>query len=393
MPYRGTVGENPEALSRTLSYFFFAVFFFAAFFFLATFLLATFFFATFFFAAFFFAFFFAGAFFTVFFLAAVFFFAAVFFLAGLFAAFFLTAFLAAVFFVAIVWCAPVMLGRYRTAGIIFPRAQIKLSFKLFERKFRTDDLIRVPFRTSGFVCAFSARLDYMFALKDSNLFLRAFIVLSLIGFGFYIAFERGLVQLALVSDKSYISYLIFGIYLVASVHWLYLTRVLSVERARFTEVETALAGGVAISEVRSRAAAGLIEEFLGNLERKPAAANAGVLVEAFGDEIANRHAFGYFVSDVLLRLGLLGTIVGFIFMLLPIADMEGFDAGMMQQLLTSMSGGMAVALYTTLAGLVTSTLLKLQYHIVDASAAALVTRLAVLVDVYMAEGASAPASG
>ena len=57
-----------------------------------------------------------------------------------------------------------------------------------------------------------------------------------------------------------------------------------------------------------------------------------MLVEAFGDEIANRHALGYFTSDVLLRLGLLGTIVGFIFMLLPIADMDGFDAGMMQQL-------------------------------------------------------------
>lgn len=224
----------------------------------------------------------------------------------------------------------------------------------------------------------------MLALKDSNLFLRAFIVLSLIGFGFFIAIERGLVQLALDADKSYISYLILGIYLVASAHWLYLTRVLSMERAVFAEVEAALAGGVAVAEVRSRAGEGLLSEFLGNLERKPAFADADVLVTAFGDEIANRHALGYFASDVLLRLGLLGTIVGFIFMLLPIADMDGFDAGMMQQLLTSMSGGMAVALYTTLAGLVTSTLLKLQYHIVDASAAALVTRLAVLMDVYLA---------
>ena len=85
--------------------------------------------------------------------------------------------------------------------------------------------------------------------------------------------------------------------------------------------------------------------------------------------------------NLLLRLGLLGTIVGFILMLLPIAEMEGFDAGMMRELLSSMSGGMAVALYTTLAGLVTSTLLKLQYHVLDSSAADLVTRLAVLVDV------------
>ena len=37
----------------------------------------------------------------------------------------------------------------------------------------------------------------------------------------------------------------------------------------------------------------------------------------------------------------------------------------------------------TLAGLVTSTLLKLQYHVLDASAAQLVTRLSVLVDVRL----------
>ncbi|MGE0623517.1 MAG: MotA/TolQ/ExbB proton channel family protein [Pseudomonadales bacterium] len=225
----------------------------------------------------------------------------------------------------------------------------------------------------------------MSALTDSNLFLRAFIVLSLIGFGFFIAFDRGLVQLALDADKSYISYLIFAIYLIASVHWLYLSRVLATERNRFAAMEAMLADGASLADLQPGATGGRLGEFLGNLQRKRSAGDADVLVTAFGDEIANRHALGYFTSDVLLRLGLLGTIVGFIFMLLPIADMDGFDASMMQQLLTSMSGGMAVALYTTLAGLVTSTLLKLQYHLVDSSAVALVTRLAVLVDTYLVE--------
>ena len=61
-------------------------------------------------------------------------------------------------------------------------------------------------------------------------------------------------------------------------------------------------------------------------------------------------------------------------------EIEDFDPSMMQQLLSAMSGGMAVALYTTIAGLVPSTLLKLQYHVVDTSAADLVTRLQVFVD-------------
>jgi len=219
----------------------------------------------------------------------------------------------------------------------------------------------------------------MFELKDANLIMRAVIVLGLIGFGFFVASEQGLVQLALDSDKSYISYVILGIYALASAHWLWLARSLTSERRRFAALETALAGNQSVEEIDG----GLLGRFLDNLNHKQGQTGADVLVEAFGDELANGHALGHFTSDVLLRLGLLGTIVGFIFMLLPIAEMNGFDASMMQQLLTAMSGGMAVALYTTLAGLITSTLLKLQYHILDASAAQLVTRLAVLADVRM----------
>ena len=42
-------------------------------------------------------------------------------------------------------------------------------------------------------------------------------------------------------------------------------------------------------------------------------------------------------------------------------QIKDFDPQIIQQLLSKMSGGMAVALYTTLTGLVTSILLKLQY--------------------------------
>ncbi|MDA0791538.1 MAG: MotA/TolQ/ExbB proton channel family protein, partial [Proteobacteria bacterium] len=89
-----------------------------------------------------------------------------------------------------------------------------------------------------------------------------------------------------------------------------------------------------------------------------------------------RHALGHFLSDVLLRLGLLGTIVGFILMLIPVAEAQQFDSAVMQRLLVAMSGGMAVALYTTLAGLIGSTLLRMQYHLLDSAVADMTTRLA-----------------
>ena len=225
----------------------------------------------------------------------------------------------------------------------------------------------------------------MTALNDANLIFRAFIVLAVIAFGIYMAADRGLVTLALTSDKSYISYVIVVLYGLASLHWLWLVHSLTQERRRFARLDAAL-GGEEIDSAEFES--GLIGEFLKHLRTRGEGGDATALLTAFGDDLANRRALGHFASDVLLKLGLLGTIVGFILMLLPVGEIGAFDPSLMQQLLGSMSSGMAVALYTTLAGLITSTLLKLQYHLLDASAAELETRLAVVTDVYLIRNAT-----
>ena len=206
---------------------------------------------------------------------------------------------------------------------------------------------------------------------DANLIFRALVIAGLIGFGFYLAADRGLVRIALDADRSYISAVILGVYALASVHWLVLAKRLSDERARFRALE----------QGRGATGGGLIGELLDNVRERESVEEPAALVAAFGDALMNRHALGHFVSDALLKLGLLGTVVGFILMLLPVSEINAFEPALMKRLLAGMSEGMAVALYTTLAGLVTSTLLKLQYHILDASAADLATRLGVLVDV------------
>lgn len=225
----------------------------------------------------------------------------------------------------------------------------------------------------------------MSRLNDTNLVVRALIILGVVAFGFYLTAERGLLSLALDSDRSYISYVILGLYILASAHWLWLSHALTEERKRFATLETELnADETDLRHLQQ----GLIGQFLRNWHAKGATGNTRALLTAFEDELLNRHALGHFASDVLLKLGLLGTIVGFILMLIPVGEIEEFDPSVLQQLLSAMSGGMAVALYTTLAGLVTSTLLKLQYHILDASAADLATRLAILGDVHLTRDAT-----
>ena len=71
---------------------------------------------------------------------------------------------------------------------------------------------------------------------------------------------------------------------------------------------------------------------------------------------------GWFVSDICLTLGMIGTVAGFIYMLSSsFANIDVSNVSSLQNVLAHMSAGMATALYTTAAGLVSSAFLKIQY--------------------------------
>ena len=181
---------------------------------------------------------------------------------------------------------------------------------------------------------------------------KSLILLTVIVFAFYLLFDLDLLQLILDSDKSRISILILFIYTAATLHWFFLAWKLDDEQK----------------------GKGKALDFI-NTSKSKTEFERQNLLSILGDELSNRHALGHMTSDILLKLGLTGTVVGFILMLLPIGDMQDFDPQKIQPLLSSMSGGMAVALYTTLSGLITSTILKFQYFILDASVSKLINKL------------------
>lgn len=210
----------------------------------------------------------------------------------------------------------------------------------------------------------------MLQQSDDNVFFSALIVLGLICFGFFILANTGLLQLALTSDRSMISWLILALYSAATLQWLL--------RARALDQELVLSRAAAGEDAHGITPTG--NSYVSLILNATASTlpERQQLIETLGDELGNKHAAGHFVADLLLKLGLTGTVIGFILMLLPIGEIEQFDPSLMQQLLAAMSGGMAVALYTTLAGLVTSTLLKMQYYLLDSALAKLINRLLLL---------------
>ena len=184
--------------------------------------------------------------------------------------------------------------------------------------------------------------------KKNYLFLESLLVISLVVFLIYLIVDLGLFSLIVESDKSKISIIILGLYLISCIHWFFVALNLDKE----------------IKSIENPDKTTLIGSFVADLT-SIGQTSVDKKITLLQDELSNKFSFGYLVVDVLLKLGLTGTVIGFILMLLPIGEIQDFDPKILQKLLSTMSGGMAVALYTTLTGLISSMLLKFQYFLLD----------------------------
>ena len=184
--------------------------------------------------------------------------------------------------------------------------------------------------------------------KKNYLFLESLLVISIVVFLIYLIVDLGLFSLIVESDKSKISIIILGLYLVSCIHWFFVALNLDKE----------------IKSIENPDKSTLIGSFLADIT-SVGQTSVDKKITLLQDELSNKFSFGYLAVDVLLKLGLTGTVIGFILMLLPIGEIQDFDPKILQKLLSTMSGGMAVALYTTLTGLISSMLLKFQYFLLD----------------------------
>jgi len=185
----------------------------------------------------------------------------------------------------------------------------------------------------------------------------------------------GLVRLMITSDRTYISSLIAVLYVVTCVHCFWRTRAIAreAEAARRCRAILSAPEGTAALESGARSQPdGLVTDHIKSLVTKAREQGGGridqtLLLRTLADRLRGSNAFGSFVSDTLMKLGLLGTIVGFIIMLAPIATLDAADKAAMKTSMGLMSDGMAVAMYTTLAGLIGSILVRIQYYMLDAA--------------------------
>jgi hypothetical protein len=207
-------------------------------------------------------------------------------------------------------------------------------------------------------------------------------------FAAIVLWRYGLIRLMVASDRTYLSSLIAVIYVDASLHCLWRTIVISREGDAGRQVAARIeSGGVDVAALEPSPALpdGLIADHIRDLVLKACTQGRGrldqtLLLRSLADRLRGSNGFGFFASDTLMKLGLLGTIIGFIIMLAPIAGLDASDKSMMKSSMGLMSDGMAVAMYATLAGLVGSILLKIQYYMLDTATAKVFSRAVTLTE-------------
>jgi len=193
-------------------------------------------------------------------------------------------------------------------------------------------------------------------------------------FAVFLLWRYGLISLMVRSDRTYISSFIAILYVITSSHCLWRTMAIAREgesARRSRDILSAVDGTKALHVDAEVLPTGLVTDHIRSLVTKAKAQAGGridqtLLLRSLADRLRGSNGFGAFASDTLMKLGLLGTIIGFI-MLAPIAKLDAADKAAMKSSMGLMSDGMAVAMYTTLAGLVGSILVRIQYYMLDAA--------------------------
>ena len=198
----------------------------------------------------------------------------------------------------------------------------------------------------------------------SNGLLRSLLLLTVILFGFWILNDQGLMQIVLKGDKSHISKAIIILWMVTTIYWIYLSRIIYLDKSL-------------IGNEKDFSLNLSIGKYLRDIDKGE---DKDTIIRVFESEYAKKLSFGWVAADISLKLGLLGTVIGFILMLQPISELNNTSPDELKSALSSMSSGMAVALFTTLTGLVSSILIRLQFQITSSNVVTLINEITFLAE-------------
>jgi hypothetical protein len=245
--------------------------------------------------------------------------------------------------------------------------------------------------------------------RDYAPVLKWLLVSCLVVLGLLTLWQLGFLDTVVRSDRTRLSLIIFGLFVATSIHCFIQALQISNEQvaARKTRaiLETEGIGGLRLTADGVATASGAslppgpLTAHIANLLRKASRLRSGdrldqtLLLRNAADRLRSREKIGIFVAEALLRLALLGTAIGFILMLIPIAQLSSFDADTLRGALSGMTGGMAIALNVTVSGIAGALVLKFEYYQLDGAIAELFHQIAETSEIYVVPSIERSADG
>ncbi len=207
--------------------------------------------------------------------------------------------------------------------------------------------------------------------RDANYpFYGWLLIVGVITFGLYLLWDFKLLHHLVSEDLTYLSSFILGLFIAVTLYLGFAAWQLSKQRAFIQPLATQ-------NESHDPSSESWALEYLQLTQwaRTQATHQSEPLLARLVEQVHRGHTSGWFLSDILMRLGLIGTVIGFVLMLSSVYELKQGDVDALQQLLATMGSGMQVALYTTLTGLGTALLVSIQCQWLDRCADSLVSQI------------------
>jgi len=207
-----------------------------------------------------------------------------------------------------------------------------------------------------------------------RIFLYWLLLAVLIIFSVYVSYDSGVLADILTGDITRISVIVLLLLFLATVYCGYRSWFLS-QQMRMAEQLQAQGFDADLNHFFVfEAGKSLIQDYLEGLQKGDPEQDKVILSEVMAERFRGAHQVGWFTAGLVIKLGLLGTVIGFVLMLSSISGLENLDISDIKQLMQQMTQGMGVAMNTTMVGLVSSMLLGLQYLLLDRCADQVVTK-------------------
>ncbi|MFM1906752.1 MAG: hypothetical protein RLZZ591_429 [Pseudomonadota bacterium] len=205
--------------------------------------------------------------------------------------------------------------------------------------------------------------------RENGLFLLWLAFMGVLVFGAMLLWRLGIWYKLLGADPTGLTLAIIVLFVGTSLWAGRRAWVLGVEQQRLDLCRLSTSGGVqghAVTDV------GWCREFLNGSRAVPAERSA--YLQVLGEHAHGPHEMAWWLNGIQLKLGLLGKVIGFSILALELGQMESFDPTQSARLLKNLTGGLGIALLTTMTGLAGNILLGLQLMRLDRFADGLVAQ-------------------